>query len=421
MDPDALSTIDVDLTDVAFGGDAIGRVDGEVVFVPFGLPGERVRAELRAQKPQFATAEIVELLQSSDERVAPPCPYFGTCGGCQWQHARYEAQLAMKRRVVAEQLRRIGGFAGAEDLVRAPIGMVNPWEYRNHVRFTLGRKYGDVGYTYRESRRILRVDHCHIAHPAINSVLEAIQRRCAGLRAHQVTVRYGCNTADLLVNPRLPMVPELETGQAALTEQVLDRTFRISSAAFFQVNTRREERTVPSSIAGDGDTDGLYSISDLLAMAVLRRLECGPDDVVVDAYCGVGTFSALLAPRVGSVIGIDESNAALKDAALNTAGLPNVRFVAGKTEGALAELEEPRLDAVVVDPSRAGCAPQVIQAIVARPPRRLVYVSCDPATLARDLRLLTQGGFRVDGVEPFDMFPQTYHIETVTTLTHPQA
>jgi 23S rRNA (uracil1939-C5)-methyltransferase len=214
------------------------------------------------------------------------------------------------------------------------------------------------------------------------------------------------------------MIPDLASGQAGLSDEILDRSFHISAAAFFQVNTLREERELPAEIdAGWMDRAGRYSIADLLALLVLQRLQPEPHQVVVDAYCGVGTFAALVAQRVREVIGIDESKAAIKDAARNTADLSNVRYLAARTEEGLAALADDRIDAVVLDPARVGCSPAVIQALVERRPRRIVYVSCDPATLARDLRLLLEGGYQIERIEPLDMFPQTYHIETVTTLT----
>lgn len=410
--------VELELTAAAFGGDCIGRLNGEVVFVPFGLPGERIRAAIQARKKDYAAAAIVEVLQASPDRVEPRCPYFGRCGGCSWQHADYEAQLTLKRQIIVDQLGRIGGFADAADLVRPAIGMVEPWEYRNHARFTIGRKYGDVGYTYRGTHRLLPVDACPISHQAINAVLTQVQRRCAGLRAHQITVRYGANTGSLLVNPTLPMVPELDSGQRYLDEEILDRRFRIAAASFFQVNTRREVRTLPTTIAPRGGyaRDGSYSIADILALLVLDRLEPQPDQTVIDAYCGVGTFTALISPYVDTIVGIEESPAATADAAANTPDLENVRFETGKTEAILPAMDH-RIDAVVLDPSRVGCAPELLQALLDRHPRRVVYVSCDPATLARDLRHLREGGYRIDSVEPIDMFPQTYHIESVTTLT----
>jgi 23S rRNA (uracil1939-C5)-methyltransferase len=160
----------------------------------------------------------------------------------------------------------------------------------------------------------------------------------------------------------------------------------------------------------------MYSMADLLAICAIRRLEPQPEDVVVDAYCGVGTFSALLAPHVGQVLGVEESAAAIANARRNTPDLENVRFLAAKVEDALAEMTDPRPNAVIIDPSRVGCAPQVVEALIQAHPERLVYVSCDPATLARDLRILRDGGYTIQQVEPIDMFPQTYHIETITSL-----
>jgi 23S rRNA (uracil1939-C5)-methyltransferase len=411
--------LELDLSTVAFGGSALGRADGEVVFVPYALPGERIRARVQRRRSDYATADLVSILSPSPERVAPRCPYFGACGGCQWQHAGYPRQLAMKQEIVADQLRRIGGMADAAELVRPCLGMIEPWEYRNHVRFTLGRKYGELGYTHRGTRRLLPVQRCDIAHPEIGRVLAVLQRRCAGLPAHQVTVRYGCNTGDLLVNPAVPRVEELATGQLSITDEVLDRRFHISAAAFFQVNTLREARSLPPEIGAPwlGQRDGRFSMADLLTLVVLDQLRPGPEDVVVDAYSGVGTFTALMAPWVQQVIGIEESPAAVGDAVRNTADLDNVRFVTAKTEHALGNLGGPKIDAVVLDPSRIGCAPEVIQALLDRRPARVIYVSCDPATLARDLRVLREGGYAIDQVQPLDMFPQTYHIEAVTTLT----
>jgi 23S rRNA (uracil1939-C5)-methyltransferase len=416
---DAPPPVELGLTDIAFGGDAIGRLDGEVVFVPYVLPGERALVRLERRKRDYASGQLVELLTSSPARIEPRCPYFGACGGCQWQHSDYMTQLTMKRQVVVDQLVRIGGIREADDLVRVPLGMIDPWAYRNHIRFSLGRKYGDVGYTYRQSHRLLPIDVCYIAHPAIVDILTTVQRRCAGLSAHQIMVRYGANTDELLIQPKLPMVTEIETGQLQLTEEILDRSYTISAAAFFQVNTRREERTLPEQldVPWIERRAGRYSIADLLALIVLDRLQAQPEDVVLDAYCGVGAFTALIAPRVRRVVGVEESPAAIADARRNTPDLENTRFIAAKVEAAVSSLEEDRLDAVVLDPARVGCAPPVLHALLDARPRRVVYVSCDPATLARDLRALVDGGYRIESVEPIDMFPQTYHIESVTTLT----
>ncbi len=410
--------LELELDDMAFGGEALGHADGQVVFVPYAIPGERVRVAVERPKKGYARTRLLEVLHAAPERRPPPCTYFGACGGCQWQHVAYPAQLAYKQHVVVEQLRRLGGFEDAERYVRPTLGMVSPWEYRNQARFSLGRRYGELGFTRKETHRLLRIDYCWLMMPPINRALDILQRRCAGLETHQVTIRYSARTDQLLVQPALPAIPELPTGQPCLEEELLGRRFRVAPSAFFQVNTKPERRILPDALRVPwlAERTGEFSMAELLALTVLDRLGAEPLGRVVDAYCGVGTFAALLAGRADEVIGVEESPAAVRDAAHNARDLPNVRFLEGKTEDVLPKLEG-AVDAVVLDPARVGCHPAVLDAILARRPPRLVYVSCDPATLARDLRLLVAGGYALQQVEPIDMFPQTYHIESVSTLT----
>lgn len=413
------------LTDVAYGGDALGRLpDGRVLFASHALPGEEALVRVYEERRDFARGQTVQVLRAAPARVAPPCPAFTAgCGGCSWQHAAYGEQLAIKRRVVVDQLRRIGRFEAAEERVRPTIGMREPWHYRNQARFSLGRRYGDLGFTERASHRLLRVDHCWITHPAINALLERLQGRLAGLQrhVHQVVVRVGANTGQLLVAPALPEVPEIETGQPSLEEELLGTRFRLQGPSFFQVNTRREIR----DLAGIVDqprlplpADGV-SMAEILALLVADRLEPRGDELVIDAYSGVGTFALLLAPLVGEVVGIEEAQTAVADAEHNGRKFPNVRFIQGKAEEVLPRLAlRRRPDAVVLDPARVGAHPAVLEALLApslRPPR-LVYVSCDPATLARDLRILVDGGYTLQHVQPVDLFPQTYHVECVAAL-----
>lgn len=410
--------LELDLDAMAFGGEAIGRIDGQVVFVPHALPGERVRVTQERIKKRYSRTRLLAVLRPAADRVWAPCTYYGTCGGCQWQHVAYPSQLAYKQSIVVEQLQRIGGFADAVRYVRPTLGMVAPWEYRNHARFSLGRRYGELGFTRKETHRLLRIDYCWLMLPQINRALDLLQRRCSGLESHQVTIRYAPRTGQLLVQPTIAAVPELPSGQAYLEEELLGRRFRVAPSAFFQVNTGPEARSLPGSLTVPWITprEGSYSMAELLALTVLDRL--GADRLlrVVDAYCGVGTFAALLADRADEVIGIEESPAAVRDAEYNARDLPNVRFVQAKTEDALPRLEGP-LDAVILDPSRVGCHPAVLEALLHVRAPRIVYVSCDPATLARDLKILVAGGYRLEQVEPIDMFPQTYHIESVSTLS----
>ena len=321
--------------------------------------------------------------------------------------------------MVVDQLRRIGHFADGDELVRPPIAMLEPWNYRNQARFTVGRRFGELCFTLRSSHRLLRIEHCWIVHPTINSVLETAQGRLNALdrRIHQVLVRVGINTGQVMISPALPEVPEIETGQPFIEEELLGRRFRLEPPSFFQVNTLREKRALPSAIGTSmlPPPDTGLSMADILALLVLDRVQPEPSHLVVDAYSGVGTFALLLAPLVREVVGIEEAPSAIRDAEYNARDIANVRFLKSKTEQALPALDR-RPDAVVLDPARVGCHPAVLHAILQSRPPRVVYVSCDPSTLARDLRLLVDGGYTVDEVQPLDMFPHTYHVESVATL-----
>jgi 23S rRNA (uracil1939-C5)-methyltransferase len=414
--------IPVELTDAAFGGEAIGHLpDGRVVFVPRALPGERALVRVQQERRDFARAELAELAQAAPGRVDPPCPYYTAgCGGCSWQHAEYALQLQLKEHIVADQLRRIGHFVDADQLVRPAIGMIEPWHYRNQARFTVGRRFGELCFTLRGTHRLLRIDHCWIVHPRINEVVQVAQGKLSsqGRKIHQVLIRVGANTGQLMVAPALPEVPELETGQPFLEEELLGRRFRLEPPSFFQVNTRREPRPLPPAVGRallPLPADGV-SMAELLALMVIDRVQPDPSALVVDAYSGVGTFALLLAPLVREVIGIEEARSAIRDAVYNGQDVPNARFIQGKTEAILPGLDPPP-DAVVLDPARVGCHPDVLNALLNLRPRRVVYVSCDPSTLARDLRILVDGGYQLHEVQPLDMFPQTYHIESVATLT----
>lgn len=374
-------------------GSTYATLDDEQVSVFGGIPGEVVVAvvhRFKHRKQWQSAASVVEVVSPSPHRVRTPCPYYGPCSGCDWQHIAYPHQLHLKRERVAHAMAahpELEGVAVAET-------MPSPQEfgYRNHGRFTV-KQGGHLGYVNRITRRWVRVDECMIMHPWINEALAKLQGRCG--ETTQLSIRYGINTGEWLVQPRLASedIP-LMTGQTHYREQLLDKPFRIASPSFFQVNTAQAER---------------------LAGLVRERLTADGSQTVVDAYAGVGTFSALLAPHVRRVIAIEESAAAVKDAAVNTLGIENVEFLLGKTEDVLGTLLEPP-GAVILDPPRTGCHPAAIQAVVRLAPAKVLYVSCDPETAARDLTLLVRGGYAVERVEPVDMFPQTHHVECLSTL-----
>jgi 23S rRNA (uracil1939-C5)-methyltransferase len=384
-------TLRLALTDMAFQGGAIGRHDGLVVFAAYGIPGEEAVVQIERHSKDYLTGRVVEVFAPSPHRVNAPCPYFGTCGGCQWQHIDYAHQTELKARIVADQLRRIGKFQ--EPAVLPTIPAVETWNYRNHARFSAGRRHGDLGFTTPLRHRFLPIDRCLIMHPWINGVLERLQGKCAGL--HQVAVRYGVNTGQALIHPSVEEIdPSIPSGQPWYEEELLGKRFRISGASFFQVNTLQAE---------------------VLAEVVRQKLALEQHQVLLDAYAGVGTFAVLLASYPQRVIAVEESSSAVADAVINQAGIDNISFYEGKVEAILPELTV-RPDAAILDPPRVGCHPDALAAVLALAPARLVYVSCDPTTLARDLRALCDGGYRLLEVQPVDMFPQTYHIEVVATL-----
>jgi len=379
-------------------GEATAWHEGEPVSVPAGIPGEIVEAELWPRQRGGFLGAVRHVERADPARVAAPCRHFGECGGCRFQHVDYPVQLAIKRGRVRAELAAVGL---GDVAVEPALGMASPWGYRNHVRFSV--RWGQLGYMRLTTHRFLPVEVCLIAHPRIVEVLRACQGQMP--RLHQLLVRVGVRTGDLMVQPRLPEAtagadgrPPLrlpfETGQPYLTEIVAGHRFRISGPAFFQVNTEQAER---------------------LVLWLRERLALTGREKLVDAYCGVGTLGICLHARAREVVGIEESSAALKDAAVNAAGLDHVRFVLGKTEAVLAR-EAPGADVLVLDPPRCGCHPDVLTAALAARPARLAYVSCDPRSLARDLRVLVDGGYRLAAVQPIDMFPQTPHVETAVLL-----
>ena len=373
-------------------GRAVAHHEGLEVQVFGGIPGEEVLAEVIRHRPGYMAAQVTEVLKSSPYRVSSPCPYFGPCTGCQWQHVDYEHQLRLKRQAVIDALGPVDGFEPS--LVSATLPAPEQYGYRNHARFTVGRRKGELGFVNRDSRRFIPVQECLLMHPRINEALAQLQGRCS--ETSQLSLRYGTATGDFLIQPKLKSgeVP-LPSGQKHYREALDGKAFRIAASSFFQVNTPQAERMVE---------------------LVKEGLELSGKELVVDAYAGVGTFAISLAPHAAEVIAIEESTSAVEDAILNAEGVEGVRFLVGKTEEVLAHLED-RPHGVVLDPPRAGCHERALEALVRLAPRRVVYVSCDPETLGRDLEILCRGAFSLERVQPIDMFPQTHHVECIATLS----
>ncbi len=372
-------------------GEALAYLGDKPVFVFGGIPGEEVEVEIIRERRHYIAAEVVNVIRPSPHRQQPPCRYFGECTGCQWQHVSYSHQLELKRQAVEDALQRVGGLSGVP--VSPTLPSPREFGYRNHARFTVSREGGRLGYVHRERRRFIDVEHCMLMNDSINDILSQLDGHCA--ETTQVAVRSGASTGSRLIQPSLKAedVP-LETGQKTYVDSIQDLHFRVASPSFFQVNIGQLENIV-----------GL----------VKESLGLTGSEVLIDAYAGVGTFAGLLAPYASKVIAIEESAAAIEDAQYNLRDFNNIEIRKGKTEEVLQEIAEP-VDAMIIDPPRAGCQTAALESIVRLAPQRLIYVSCDPATLARDLRILS-GPFGIASVQPVDMFPQTYHVECLATLT----
>lgn len=390
------STITIRPTSMANGGEAVGRHGALVVFIQGAAPGELVAARIVEMRKTFARAVVTDVIEPSPDRVAPPCTYFGTCGGCQWQFLAYGAQVRLKGEILREQFRR-GLHLADEDLIaitRPSSAMVDPWRYRNVVTVepTVDRQ---PAFHHLHSAALVAIDHCPISQPAIS---DALAQLSADGIADETTVRADDSGTAVAFNGR-----ERRTTYQTL----LGRRFRVSGGAFFQVNTRREDRRNARAM----------SMADLLAQCVLDGLALTGNEIVLDVYAGVGVFAILAAPHARRVIAVEEVAVAGTDARFNAtaANLDNVSVHIHKAERFMATFAE-RVDAVVLDPPRSGCEIGVLDGLLRLHPARIVYVSCDVATLVRDVRAL-QSAYRIESVRMVDMFPQTYHIEAVTVLT----
>ena len=371
-------------------GEAMAKLGEKPVFVFGGIPGEEVVAEVIRERRHYIAAEVVEVVTGSPHRVEAPCQFFGRCTGCQWQHIDYDHQLELKRTTVEDALQRVGGFT---DITVSPTLASDQHGYRNHARFTVGPR-GRLGFVHRERRGFVDIERCMLMDEWINNTLSQLQGHCG--ETTQLSVRYGTNNGSWLIQPTLK-TPDLtlESGQKHYQEVLEGVPFRVAASSFFQVNAQQAERMV---------------------RLVRQSLRLSGHETVVDAYAGVGTFAALLAPYSAKVIAIEESASAVKDAHENLAHYPNVMIQIGKTEAVLAELDED-VDAMVLDPPRVGCQKEALESLIRLAPTRIAYVSCDPATLARDLKVLATGPYQIEAIQPIDMFPQTHHVECVATLS----
>lgn len=441
--------LEMDVVDLAYGGDAVGRHNGRAIFVPGAIPGERVRLRVVSERKNYARGELVEVLRPSPDRIAPRFPELAESGGFQWQYIAYPAQLAWKTRIVQQLLQRVGRFT--QPPVAPTIGMPEGsdlWRYRTVAQFAIGPD-GAIGFRRASSHDVLDMASCPIVHPALDALYRAVRdwiRAAWGADAARYTERF---TLRVAANPpeRAPdaapadgvglltiearsasAFAEIEdvmafanrmrrelpglagvvilgipggrgrvvAGSDYIYERVLDKTYRISAGSFFQVNAAQTPALVREARAA---------------------ANLAPSDRLLDGYSGVGLFSLILADDADAVHAIESQPSAVNDARASAIlnGAANMTVTEGVLERVLGALQPPRdrADVALVDPPRAGCHPRALSEIQRLAPRTFVYVSCDPSTLARDLRMMCDNGYRLVSVQPVDMFPFTAHIECV--------
>ena len=440
------SELEIEFTDVLANGQGVGRASGIVVFCFGPLPGERARVRIETVKQRYAVAEMLELLVESRERARPFCPVFGACGGCQLQHLAYDAQLRWKRDVVRNALLRIGGFPEVE--VRETIGMDEPRAYRNKMAVVVDQssKPPALGFYKQRSHEVVPIAACPILTPQLDAVLAALVEQrgdstiAAMLRgARHLVARVARATGQVVLTvtsagaivdapkiarsfrQKLPAVVgvgnsyglasenailgrhyQLLDGEGEIEESVGGLRYRISAASFFQINVEILER-----------------IFNLIEPWLKR-----PGNIV-DLYCGSGTFALYFARHGWNVTGIEENRHAIAEAEANARLnqlADRARFETGRVEQMAGVPRVARIlqeaDVVFLDPPRKGCDEVVLSAIAQARVRNVWYLSCDAATLARDLKFLVSKGYRLGVVQPFDMFPQTGHVETLVQLEH---
>lgn len=399
----------VKMEKLVYGGDCLGHLpDGRAVFTPFALPGEIVRVEIVEDKKRFARAWPVEWLETSPDRIQPRCIHFGECGGCQYQNLSYEDQLVVKREIMIDQFQRLGKIEAPPVQPVAPSP--KPWNYRNFVQFHLGEG-SELGYIHADGEHLLPIQECHLPEPSINALWPQIdldpQSDLYRLGIRQDTYEElmlimegeGDKPPEFSVDIPVSAVytpPDADltvmAGDDHLTYTLLGRNFQVSARSFFQVNT---------------------PIAENMISYLLENLHLDNERRVLELYAGVGLFSAFLAPKVRHLTAIESSGSACHDFTINLGDVENVVLYEARAEDVLPALNN-EMDLLITDPPRSGWSSEVHDALYQLRPLQICYISCDPATLARDARKILKKGYRLVSVQPFDQFPHTSHIESIS-------
>ncbi len=381
--------IRIKIEGVAFGGAGVGRIDGRVVFVPFTVDGDVVEAALKVVKKRYLLAEMQELIHASPFRIAPPCPYYMSCGGCHYQHMEYGHELKIKKQQIVDVLERIGGLSSppVEDVVPSP----KIYHYRQKAEYHCTRDTNGrimTGFMKGEGSDIIEIERCELVEESINE--------------EYAMVKHG-KTAKIISRERMTFWSDVAyKADEYITRTVNAKSLKVPYGGFFQAN---------GALVGQ------------LVDAVVEACHPLEDTTIIDCYCGSGLFTLFLALRARRIFGGDADEKAVTCAKgnLEAQGFSRARFYAGKMEGVLKKIRGksmPHIDSVILDPPRIGCAAAVLDEIAALQADRIVYVSCNPATQARDIRRLLQQGYVLDRVRPFDMFPRTKHVENIAQLRY---
>ena len=425
-------TISLSIDSLAFEGWGVGRYGGVVVFVPFTAPGDTARVRITQKKKNYWYGEVEEILSPSTQRTAPHCPLFGVCGGCQWQHLKYDLQLQAKEQILLDHLRKMA--PGLQPRIPPFIAAQTPYAYRYRIRLKV-RRFGQecrIGFFQRRSHNLLDVEECAVSHPRINEVLRNLR---SFLRSEGRTLCDRIQEVELEVSPSSGLCRVLLHVQSPVDSGMGKRVAKgVPSAASVALQSGEEEgearqRSIrEESEEEDWETEeGVFSQVNLEQNRVLREVvekyaAVSHEDRILDLFCGNGNLSLPLAPRVTSILGIDLDPGAVSSARHLAAkqGWKNCQFwEMDSLQGVLRlAMSEKEFSLVILDPPRQGCRP-LIEPLCRLRWRRLIYVSCHPVNLIRDLTLFASCGYETREIQGIDMFPQTYHSELVALLAPP--
>ena len=441
--------IDVVFEDLTHEGSGVAKIDGYPIFVPYGLPGEKAKIKVTKLNKGYGFGRLMELYEESPDRAEPPCPIYKQCGGCQLQHLSYEGQLKAKEKMVRELMTRIGKLE--EVNVLPVLGMNEPWNYRNKAQVPVGEMEGGLvaGFYAKRSHEIIDMDECLIQFTENDEMIRLVKGICEkhGVKAYNekqhkgtlrhIMVRTGQVTGELMIVlvTRTPDMPN----RRKIIEEIVEAVPNITSI-IQNVNTKRTnvilgDQTITlwgADVISDYIGDIIFEISPrsfyqvnpvqtkVLYDKTLEYADLSGNETVIDAYCGIGTISLFLAKKAKKVYGVEIVPEAIEDARKNAAlnEITNVEFEVGEAETVIPNWYKQGItaDTLVVDPPRKGCDENLLKTIAEMKPKKVVYVSCNPATLARDLRYLEDNGYKTVEVQPVDMFPQTMHVESVAKL-----